>query len=294
MTNRNAYILMGLGAIILLTQMGGGIWIALVAAALLAGYVQRRAYGLLVAGSIFTGLAIGSVLELSWGWDGALLVSLGISFLVIDRIEPRENRWPRLVGRILIGLGIFVGLAMADLIGSVWVALALLGAGFFLLRRNGGGFSNPWVEVGPAEPTAKPVSTDTPAQTEPATAQPTVATTPVDTSLDLDDPEAVTMKTAAAAHEEDAPETTTEPVAQSSVSKPERDEALYAALETWRRDISKSEDRAAYLILTNASLEQIAQEKPQTEAELKDIKGIGPVKLERYAEAILSLTTEHS
>lgn len=290
MTNRNAYILMGLGAIILLTQMGSGIWIALVAAALLAAYVQRKTYGLLVAGSVATGLAVGSVLELNWGWDGALLISLGIGFLVIDRIEPRD-RWPRLVGRILIGLGIFVGLAMAELIGSVWVALALLGAGFFLLRRNRGSFSNPWVDVGEAESTTKPVSADTPAKAEPATPQP--APTTLDTSLDLDDPEAVTMKEAAAAHEEDVPETTKEPVAQSSVRKPERDEALYAALETWRRDISKSEDRAAYLTLTNASLEQIAQEKPQNEAELKAIKGIGPVKLERYGEAILSLVEQH-
>ena len=69
----------------------------------------------------------------------------------------------------------------------------------------------------------------------------------------------------------------------------EYDQALYTRLETWRRETARTEDRAAYLILTNDTMQKIAATKPQTTQELLDIKGIGDVKLERYGEALLKI-----
>ena len=92
-----AYILIGLGALFLLSRIDvdtGWLWVGIIAAAFLYGYVRNKSYGLLVAGSVLTGVAVGLLLEEGWGWNGAFLVSLGIGFLAIDRVEPRQSRWP--------------------------------------------------------------------------------------------------------------------------------------------------------------------------------------------------------
>lgn len=286
MNSRTAYILMGLGALILLTQMGGWIWIAFVALGLLWTYVQRRLYSLLIAGSVVMGLAVGGVLEFRWDWEGALLISLGVGFMVIDRVEQRKNRWPRLVGRILIALGVFIGLASANLIGSIWLALLLIIVGAVLLRSGSGPEaktgSGPWVTVGPqTENRAKAAAPN--AQVSPASETADLEATPAD-------PEAVTLETAEDAKAPgDELSGEREPLSETETAAA-YDEAFYSRLEAWRRDTAKAEDRAAYLILTNASLEQIAREKPQDLVALRAIKGIGPVKLERYGEAILRLT----
>ena len=96
-----AYILIGVGSLFLLSRLDmdtGWIWVGLVAAAFLWGYTTRKSYGLLVAGSILAGVAVGILLEESWGWNGAFLVSLGVGFAMIDRIEPKTSRWPLYVG----------------------------------------------------------------------------------------------------------------------------------------------------------------------------------------------------
>ena len=63
----------------------------------------------------------------------------------------------------------------------------------------------------------------------------------------------------------------------------------YRLLEVWRKERAKSEERPAYIVLRNESLRQIAQQNPQTLDELSDVKGIGPVKLEQYGDAILGV-----
>ena len=81
-----------------------------------------------------------------------------------------------------------------------------------------------------------------------------------------------------------------EPIVTPAVTLPlEYDQELYTRLEVWRRETARAEDRAAYLILTNDTMQKIAATKPQTVQELLDIKGIGEVKLERYGEALLRL-----
>ena len=285
-----AYILIGVGSLFLLSRLDmdtGWIWVGLVAAAFLWGYTTRKSYGLLVAGSVLAGVAVGILLEESWGWNGAFLVSLGVGFAMIDRIEPKTNRWPLYVGGLLALFGVVVGLSETGVLGSFWFALILIGAGAYLLGQNK-------KEVGRGSPTTHPETFVTPGPQPTETAAVTTApTTPAPTP---------TASVSPASSRVDIPPAT--PRADSSVTSPADfraeapvetapaqpvDSALYERLEAWRRETAKREDRAAYLVLTNESLRQVAAEKPQTLDALKAVKGIGPVKLERYGEAILEL-----
>jgi hypothetical protein len=260
-----AYGLIAVGAIALIANLSGNtgwLWVAVVATAFLAAYVSQRQYGFLVVGSILAGVAIGILLEGAWGWSGAFLISLGVGFFAIDRIEPRPSRWPRYVAALLVALGVLSGLIESGILTSIWFALLLLAAGVYLLysrqsRPERGG----WVEAPPPAPSGQPspTATDTPppatervAPVEPSAAPPTSGT---------NTPEVL------------------EPDAQ----------ARKLRLEAWRKETAKTEERAAYLILNNATLEQVARENPQTLEQLGAIKGVGPVTLERYGGAILRI-----
>ena len=48
----------------------------------------------------------------------------------------------------------------------------------------------------------------------------------------------------------------------------------------------------AYVVLNNATIAEIAAARPATERELSRISGIGPAKLERYADDILRIVSE--
>ena len=302
-----AYILIGVGSLFLLSRLDmdtGWIWVGLVAAAFLWGYTTRKSYGLLVAGSVLAGVAVGILLEESWGWNGAFLVSLGVGFAMIDRVEPKTNRWPLYVGGLLALFGVVVGLSETGVLGSFWFALILIGAGAYLLGQNK-------KEVGRGSPTTHPETFVTPGpqptETAAATTAPTTpAPTPTASSPTASSPTASTptASVSPASSRVDIPPAAVTPPADSSVTSPADfraeapvetapaqpvDSALYERLEAWRRETAKREDRAAYLVLTNESLRQVAAEKPQTLDALKAVKGIGPVKLERYGEAILEL-----
>ena len=272
-----AYILIGVGVLFLLSRLdvdAGWLWVALVAAGFLWGYSARKSYGLLVAGSIFTGVAVGLLLEQGWGWNGAFLVSLGVGFVMIDRIEPKANRWPIYVGGVLALFGLIVGLSETGILGSFWFALVLIGAGAYLLNQD------KKKEVGPTPGRTETLSetfvTVTPQPTE--TVAGSEETAPTAASPRADIPPAV----------ETAP-VETPPVITSPAPVQPVDTALYERLESWRRETARREGRAAYLVLTNESLRQIAAKKPQTLDDLKVVKGVGPVKLERYGEAILEV-----
>ena len=265
-----AYILIGIGALFLLSHLDmdtGWLWVGLVGAAFLWGYVTRKSYGLLVAGCILTGVAVGLLLEESWGWNGAFLISLGVGFVMIDRLEPKTNRWPLYLGGLLALLGIVVGLSETGIMGSFWFALVLIGAGAYLLGQN-----KKEVEAPRRDVSAETFTTVAPQPTETAAE----AAKPADRTTS---PRAETPRT----------EPVVETSAPATAPVQPLDTALYERLESWRRETAKREDRAAYLVLTNESLRQIAAEKPQTFDALKAVKGIGPVKLERYGEAILAL-----
>jgi DNA helicase-2/ATP-dependent DNA helicase PcrA len=72
------------------------------------------------------------------------------------------------------------------------------------------------------------------------------------------------------------------------------DAPLYEALVEWRLRQSRAASAPAYVIFDNATLAAIAAARPRDPASLLEVPGIGPVKAERYGEAVLALVGEHS
>ena len=71
------------------------------------------------------------------------------------------------------------------------------------------------------------------------------------------------------------------------------DEPLYTALVDWRLRQSRAASAPAYVIFPNTTLAGIASARPRTMRALLDVPGVGPVKAERYGEAVLALVAEH-
>jgi DNA helicase II / ATP-dependent DNA helicase PcrA len=68
----------------------------------------------------------------------------------------------------------------------------------------------------------------------------------------------------------------------------EPDDPLYAALKRWRLETAKAEERPAYVIFHNSTLAEIVRRAPRTRDELAAVPGVGPAKLERYGDEVLS------
>ncbi len=69
----------------------------------------------------------------------------------------------------------------------------------------------------------------------------------------------------------------------------ELDAALADALKTWRSETSRERGVPAYVVLHDATIEEIARRRPSTERELLAISGIGASKLENYGDDILAV-----
>ena len=67
------------------------------------------------------------------------------------------------------------------------------------------------------------------------------------------------------------------------------DEDLFARLKEWRLARATEDQVPAYVVFTDKTLEAIAEVKPSSPAELERISGIGPAKIERYADDVLAL-----
>jgi len=65
------------------------------------------------------------------------------------------------------------------------------------------------------------------------------------------------------------------------------DEGIYAALRTWRREVSREHGVPAYTVFHDSTLRELARVRPKSLAELRSISGIGATKLERYGHALL-------
>ena len=70
------------------------------------------------------------------------------------------------------------------------------------------------------------------------------------------------------------------------------DSRVYARLADLRSKISKEEGCPPYMVFSNRALEGMARSIPQTRADLLEIPGIGPAKVEQYADKFLSLLKE--
>lgn len=67
------------------------------------------------------------------------------------------------------------------------------------------------------------------------------------------------------------------------------DEDVFNALRAWRASVAKDSQVPAYVVFSDATLQAISEELPTSEAELLDISGVGPSKLERYGAEVLQI-----
>jgi ATP-dependent DNA helicase RecQ len=67
------------------------------------------------------------------------------------------------------------------------------------------------------------------------------------------------------------------------------DRATFERLRAWRKDTANAEGVAAFVVFSDATLSELADKKPRTMAELRQIGGIGEHKASKYGDSILRL-----
>ena len=72
------------------------------------------------------------------------------------------------------------------------------------------------------------------------------------------------------------------------------DGTLLENLKAWRRTAAKTQKVPAYLIMHDRTLQQIAAMKPDTDAKLLSVDGIGKAKLDKYGAAIMELVASQN
>ncbi len=71
------------------------------------------------------------------------------------------------------------------------------------------------------------------------------------------------------------------------------DQDLLGALKAWRTRTAQATNSPAFLIFHDRTLEAMAARKPASVRELGAIPGVGPAKLERFADDLLELVDAH-
>lgn len=69
------------------------------------------------------------------------------------------------------------------------------------------------------------------------------------------------------------------------------DGPLFDRLKAWRRTRAANDGVPAYVVFHDATLAQIAERKPRDRHDLAGIGGVGPTKLERYADEVLAIVS---
>jgi DNA helicase II / ATP-dependent DNA helicase PcrA len=67
------------------------------------------------------------------------------------------------------------------------------------------------------------------------------------------------------------------------------DDSLLEALRRWRRERATADEVPAYVVFHDTTLAEIAEERPRTLPALRRVRGMGPMKLERYGPEILAV-----
>jgi ATP-dependent DNA helicase RecQ len=67
------------------------------------------------------------------------------------------------------------------------------------------------------------------------------------------------------------------------------DTALATELRAWRLRRAREDSVPAYVVLHDATLDELAARKPRSQGELAAVKGLGPAKLARYGDELLAL-----
>ncbi|ADV65718.1 HRDC domain-containing protein [Deinococcus maricopensis] len=63
--------------------------------------------------------------------------------------------------------------------------------------------------------------------------------------------------------------------------------AVFMRLREWRNAEAKRQEVSRFIIASNATLAEIARRAPQTTAELREVRGMGPQRLQKYGEQII-------
>ncbi len=75
----------------------------------------------------------------------------------------------------------------------------------------------------------------------------------------------------------------------ASAGAADADEATVERLRTWRNERSRADGVPAYVVLHDATLRELAATRPTSQGALLGVKGLGPVKLERYGDELLAV-----
>jgi hypothetical protein len=300
MTNRRmiAYVLIGLGTITLLARLSGGagwLWIGLVAAAMLFAYARQRTYGFLVLGAILAGTAAGILLQEVFRNEAFFLISLGAGIAAIDLVERRANRWPRTLGAALAVIGVLIGLQQAGAFASVWFALLLIAVGVWIITR--GSDRTPFPpprssDPAPAPGEPRPAPAPAPGEPRPAPApapgEPRPAPGPARPPEGADAPP-TGPEGPAAGGPSHGPAAAAPSEAVASVPADAAARERRERLTAWRERVAAEDAKAPQAVLSDEVLDDVAARAPADLAELAAVRGIGPVKLERYGAALLEV-----
>ena len=112
------------------------------------------------------------------------------------------------------------------------------------------------------------------------------------TRVDVEQGSAPSMRTKASRARKARPTSSTADrlaVAEEAPTLSSADEALLARLRDLRRTISKAEQVPAYVVFPDRTLGEMAFRRPTSQTALGEIRGVGPVKLERYGDQFLEL-----
>jgi hypothetical protein len=139
-------LLIGIGGALLVvvtTDVGGELVVAVIGVAFLVAYAATRAYGLLIPGAILTGLGTGIVAATLGGPDALVVLGLGLGFITIAVVDVLQGAqggawwWPLIPGGILTTVGASELVGVAD-IGRYVVPAILILIGIGLLARRPG------------------------------------------------------------------------------------------------------------------------------------------------------------
>ncbi|AKL73039.1 HRDC domain-containing protein [Actinobacteria bacterium IMCC26256] len=72
------------------------------------------------------------------------------------------------------------------------------------------------------------------------------------------------------------------------------DRPLFEELKAWRLSTSRAASIPAFTVFDNKTLTAIATHRPSNLTQLLSVSGVGPVKAERYGEAILEIIARHN
>jgi ATP-dependent DNA helicase RecQ len=64
-------------------------------------------------------------------------------------------------------------------------------------------------------------------------------------------------------------------------------EVLFERLRTVRKTLADAQGVPAYIVFSDRVLRELSERRPATAAQMLDVPGVGPAKLERYGERFL-------